>query len=84
MASQTQVCDETLDKILNKAFEDIRKRVNALIIKREKRLLREAVRGDKGSHGKAPGRKMRDAPPPNPPRGGEKDHHRSSSDSDSD
>lgn len=42
MASQTrETHDEELDKILNKAFDDIRKRVNALVNKREKKLLRD-------------------------------------------
>lgn len=41
MASQTQTRDEELDKILNKAFDDIRRRVNTLLAKREKKLVRD-------------------------------------------
>lgn len=41
MASQTQTHDEELDKILNKAFDDIRRRVNVLMAKREKKLVRD-------------------------------------------
>jgi hypothetical protein len=33
--------DEELDKILNKAFDDIRKKVNTLMSKREKKFLRD-------------------------------------------
>ena len=32
--------DEELNKILNKAFDDIRKRVTSLIAKREKKIIR--------------------------------------------
>lgn len=42
MASQTrETHDEELNKILNKAFDDIRRRVSALVAKREKKLLRD-------------------------------------------
>lgn len=36
-----KIQDEELDKILNKAFDDIRRRVVTLMAKREKKLLRE-------------------------------------------
>lgn len=35
--------DPEIDKILNKAFEDIKKRVNAVIAKREKKLAKPVV-----------------------------------------
>lgn len=43
MASQARETthDDDLDKILNKAFEDIRRRVNSLMVKREKKFLRD-------------------------------------------
>jgi hypothetical protein len=33
--------DEEIDRILKKAFEDVRKRINTLLAKREKNLLRD-------------------------------------------
>lgn len=33
--------DEEIDKILSKAFDDIRKRVNAVLARREKNILRD-------------------------------------------
>ena len=33
--------DPEIDKILNKAFEDIKKRINSVIAKREKKLVKE-------------------------------------------
>jgi len=54
MASREQkmVNDEDLDKILNKAFDDIRKKVHALILKREKKLLREVKTSSKQTSSK--------------------------------
>lgn len=48
MASQArETRDEELEKILNKAFDDIRRRVNNLMVRREKKLLRDMKTSNK-------------------------------------
>jgi hypothetical protein len=81
MASQTreQTHDEELDKILNKGFDDIRRRVNALLVKREKKLLRDM----KASSKKPRETQNRDAQPKRKEKGKDKEYHRSNSSSDS-
>lgn len=39
--------DEELEKILNKAFDDIRRRVSSLVAKREKKIAKEMKAGQK-------------------------------------
>lgn len=79
MASQAreQTRDEELDKILNKAFDDIRKRVTSLLVKREKKLLRDAK-----SSTKKP-RESRKEEPKKKDKDKDKEYHRSNSSSDS-
>jgi hypothetical protein len=86
MASQTreQTHDEELDKILNKGFDDIRRRVNALLVKREKKLLRDMKASSKkpreNQHRET---QNRDAQPKRKEKGKDKEYHRSNSSSDS-
>jgi hypothetical protein len=49
--------DPEIDKILNKAFEDIKKRVNSYIAKREKKVAKENKVDAKPTHKKSKPRK---------------------------
>jgi hypothetical protein len=79
MASQAreQTHDEELDKILNKAFDDIRRRVNTLMVKREKKLFRDAK-----TSSKKPRENNRESRKEEPKKK-DKEYHRSKSSSDS-
>lgn len=80
MASQVreQPRDEELDKILNKAFDHIRKRVNALMVKREKKFLR-----DMKTTSKKPRENNRESHKEESKKNKNSDYHRSKSSSDS-